>query len=128
MTTRKGDAFEVLAALEAERRRFDIVVVDPPAFAKRKKDLPKALAAYKRLNQLALALVADDGILVSCSCSYHVSAEELQDAIAKAARVAGKHLQILELGGQAPDHPVHPAIAETRYLKAYFCRVNEGLK
>jgi 23S rRNA (cytosine1962-C5)-methyltransferase len=128
LATRKGDAFEVLAALEAERRRFDIVVVDPPAFAKRKKDLPKALAAYKRLNQLALALVAADGILVSCSCSYHVSAEALQDAIAKAARVAGKHLQILELGGQAPDHPVHPAIAETRYLKAYFCRVNQGLK
>lgn len=128
LETRRGDAFEVLAALEAERRCFDIVVVDPPAFAKRKKDLPKALAAYKRLNQLALALVAADGILVSCSCSYHVSAEALQDAIAKAARVAGKHLQILELGGQAPDHPVHPAIAETRYLKAYFCRVNEGLK
>jgi 23S rRNA (cytosine1962-C5)-methyltransferase len=128
LTTRKGDAFEVLAELEAERRRFDVVVIDPPAFAKRKKDLPKALAAYKRLNQLALALIADDGILVSCSCSYHVSADALQEAIARAARGAGKHLQILELGGQAPDHPVHPSIAETRYLKAYFCRVSEGLK
>jgi 23S rRNA (cytosine1962-C5)-methyltransferase len=90
--------------------------------------LPKALAAYKRLNQLALRLLADDGILVSCSCSYHVSAEDLQDAIAKAARGAGRHLQVLELGGQAPDHRVHPAIPETRYLKAYFCRVNESLK
>jgi len=128
MATRKGDAFDVLEALAQERARFDIVVIDPPAFAKRKKDLPKALAAYKRLNQLALRLLADDGILVSCSCSYHVSAEDLQDAIAKAARGAGKHLQILELGGQAPDHPVHPAIPETRYLKAYFCRVNESLK
>jgi 23S rRNA (cytosine1962-C5)-methyltransferase len=128
IATRKGDAFDVLEALADERARFDIVVVDPPAFAKRKKDLPKALAAYKRLNQLALRLLADDGILVSCSCSYHVSAEDLQDAIAKAARGAGKHLQVLELGGQAPDHPVHPAIPETRYLKAYFCRVNESLK
>jgi 23S rRNA (cytosine1962-C5)-methyltransferase len=128
VATRKGDAFDVLEALAQERSRFDIVVVDPPAFAKRKKDLPKALAAYKRLNQLALRLLADDGILVSCSCSYHVSAEDLQDAIAKAARGAGKHLQVLELGGQAPDHPVHPAIPETRYLKAYFCRVNESLK
>jgi 23S rRNA (cytosine1962-C5)-methyltransferase len=128
ITTHKGDAFDVLEALCDARARFDIVIVDPPAFAKRKKDLPKALAAYKRLNQLALRLLADDGILVSCSCSYHVSAEDLQDAIAKAARGAGKHLQVLELGGQAPDHPVHPAIPETRYLKAYFCRVNESLK
>jgi 23S rRNA (cytosine1962-C5)-methyltransferase len=128
IATRKGDAFEVLEALGEESARFDIVIVDPPAFAKRKKDLPKALAAYKRLNQLALRLLGDDGILVSCSCSYHVSAEDLQDAIAKAARGAGKHLQVLELGGQSPDHPVHPAIPETRYLKAYFCRVNESLK
>jgi 23S rRNA (cytosine1962-C5)-methyltransferase len=125
---RKGDAFDALEDLAKQGARFDIVVIDPPAFAKRKKDLPKALAAYKRLNQLALQVIADDGILVSCSCSFHVSAEELQDAIAKAARGAEKHLQILEMGGQAPDHPVHPAIPETRYLKAYFCRVNDGLK
>lgn len=126
--TRKGDAFDVLEALAKERAQFDVVILDPPAFAKRKKDLPKALAAYKRLNQLAMALLAGDGILVSCSCSYHVSADEFQDAISKAARGAGKHLQVLETGGQAPDHPVHPAIPETRYLKAYFCRVNDSLK
>jgi len=128
LTTLKGDAFDVLEDLAKKRARFDVVVIDPPAFAKRKKDLPKALAAYKRLNQLAMQVLGDDGILVSCSCSYHVSAEDLQDAIAKAARGADKHLQILEMGGQAPDHPVHPAIPETRYLKAYFCRVNDSLK
>jgi len=128
IVARKGDAFDVLEDLAKQGSRFDIVIIDPPAFAKRKKDLPKALAAYKRLNQLAMQTIADDGILVSCSCSFHVSAEDLQDAIAKAARGAGKHLQILEMGGQAPDHPVHPAIPETRYLKAYFCRVNESLK
>jgi len=126
--TRKGDAFDVLEEMAKEGARFDVVIVDPPAFAKRRKDLPKALAAYKRLNQLAMQLLASDGILVSCSCSYHVSAEDLQDAIAKAARATDKHLQILELGGQAPDPPVHPAIPETRYLKAYFCRVTDGLK
>jgi 23S rRNA (cytosine1962-C5)-methyltransferase len=128
VSTRKGDAFDVLEQLAQEPGRFDVVIVDPPAFAKRRKDLPKALAAYKRLNQLAMQLVSSDGILVSCSCSYHVSADDLQDAIAKAARAADKHLQILEFGGQAPDHPVHPAIPETRYLKAYFCRVTAGLK
>jgi 23S rRNA (cytosine1962-C5)-methyltransferase len=128
LAVRKGDAFEVLEALARERASFDIVIVDPPAFAKRKKDLPKALAAYKRLNQLAMQLLGTDGILVSCSCSHHIGAQELQDAIAKAARTVRKHVQILEMGGQAPDHPVHPAIPETRYLKAYFCRVTDGLK
>ena len=124
----KGDAFDVLEEMGKSGARFDVLVIDPPAFAKRKKDLPKALAAYKRLNQLAMQVIADDGILVSCSCSHHVSPAELQDAIAKAARAADKHLQILEMGGQSPDHPVHPAIPETRYLKAYFCRVNDRLK
>jgi 23S rRNA (cytosine1962-C5)-methyltransferase len=128
LTTRKGDAFDVLEELAKEGAKFDVVIIDPPAFAKRKKDVPKALAAYKRLNQLAMGVVADEGILVSCSCSFQVSAEELQDAIAKAVRGSAKHLQILEVGGQAPDHPVHPAIPETRYLKAYFCRINESLK
>lgn len=128
VSVRKGDAFDVLEALAKEGARFDVVVVDPPAFAKRRKDLPKALAAYKRLNQLAMQLIAEDGVLVSCSCSYHVSAEDLQDSLTKAARASDKHLQILEFGGQAADHPVHPAIPETRYLKAYFCRVTDGLK
>jgi 23S rRNA (cytosine1962-C5)-methyltransferase len=128
LLTHKGDAFDTLEAILKQGEKFDLIVIDPPAFAKRRKDLPKALAAYKRLNQLAMQALGADGILVSCSCSFHVSAEDLQDAIAKAARSADKQLQILEEGGQAPDHPVHPAIPETRYLKAYFCRVNDGLK
>ena len=126
--TLKGDAFEILEDLSRQGAKFDVVIIDPPAFAKRRKDAPKALGAYRRLNQLAMQVTADHGILVSCSCSFHVSAEDLQDCIAKAARGAGKHLQILEMGGQSPDHPVHPAIPETRYLKAYFCRVHDSLK
>ena len=128
ISVRKGDAFDVLEALAGESRLFDIVIVDPPAFAKRRKDVPKALAAYKRLNQLAMQVLSPDGILVSCSCSHHVAPADLEDAIAKAARSAHKRVQVVEVGGQAPDHPVHPAIPETRYLKAYFCRVTDSLK
>jgi 23S rRNA (cytosine1962-C5)-methyltransferase len=126
--TRKGDAFDALEALHAEEPPFDVVVIDPPAFAKRRKDLPKALAAYKRLNQLAMRVLAPEGILVSCSCSQHLTAEDLQEAIGRAGRGAERQVQILESGGQAPDHPVHPAIPETRYLKAFFCRINPPAK
>ncbi len=125
--TRAGDAFEVLEALLQEGRQFDLIIVDPPAFAKRRKDIPAALAAYRRINQLAMRALAPEGILVACSCSYHVGAEDFQGAVARAARAAGRHLQILERGGQSPDHPVHPAIAESGYLKALFCRVNHAL-
>ena len=118
----RGDAFEVLQSLHAEGRRFDVVVVDPPAFIKRRKDIPKGEAAYKRLNQLALQLLERDGILVSCSCSYHLDAQQLLEAIQRAARHLGRFVQVVEVGGQAPDHPLHPAIPETRYLKAFFCR------
>jgi 23S rRNA (cytosine1962-C5)-methyltransferase len=118
----RGDAFEVMGSLHAERRRFDVVVIDPPAFIKRKKDIPKGEAAYKRLNQLALQLLDRDGIVVSCSCSYHLSPDNLVAAIQRAARHVSRFVQIVEVGGQAPDHPIHPAIPETRYLKAFFCR------
>jgi 23S rRNA (cytosine1962-C5)-methyltransferase len=99
------------------------VILDPPAFIKRKKDIPQGIAAYRKLNQLALNLIDGDGLLVSCSCSYHLTADELSGAIQSAARHSARFVQILESGGQSADHPVHPAIAETRYLKAFFCRV-----
>ncbi len=121
--TIRGDAFEVMEKLHAERRRFDVVVIDPPAFIKRKKDIPKGEAAYRRLNQLAISLLERDGILVSCSCSYHLDPQQLLSAIQRGARHLDRFAQVVEVGGQAPDHPIHPAIPETRYLKAYFCRV-----
>jgi 23S rRNA (cytosine1962-C5)-methyltransferase len=119
----KGDAFDVLESLHSQGRRFDVVIVDPPAFIKRKKDVPKGEAAYKRLNQLAMQLLEKDGILVSCSCSYHLEPDHLLTAIQRGARHLGRFAQVVEVGGQAPDHPIHPAIPETRYLKAFFCRV-----
>jgi 23S rRNA (cytosine1962-C5)-methyltransferase len=121
--TVKDDAFDALKALQESGARFDVVILDPPAFAKRKKDAPQAQAAYRKLNQLALPLIERDGILVSCSCSYHMPAEDLSSAIQGAARHSARFVQVLELGGQSPDHPVHPAIPETRYLKSFFCRV-----
>ena len=123
VTTIKDDAFDALKTLQESGARFDAVILDPPAFAKRKKDTPQAQAAYRKLNQLALPLIERDGLLVSCSCSYHMPAEDLSSAIQAAARHSARFVQVLELGGQSPDHPVHPAIPETRYLKSFFCRV-----
>jgi 23S rRNA (cytosine1962-C5)-methyltransferase len=122
-TVLKGDAFDVMESLHQQGKRFDVVIVDPPAFIKRKKDLPKGEAAYKRLNQLAMQLLERDGILVSCSCSYHLEPDHLLTAIQRGARHLGRFVQVVEVGGQSPDHPIHPAIPETRYLKAFFCRV-----
>jgi len=119
----RDDAFDALKALVAQGAQFDVVVLDPPAFIKRKKDIPQGQAAYRKLNQLALALLSEGGLLVSCSCSYHLAAEELLQAIQAAARHSARFVQILEHAGQSPDHPLHPAIPETRYLKAFFCRV-----
>jgi 23S rRNA (cytosine1962-C5)-methyltransferase len=119
----QGQAFDAMKALADEGRSFDCVVVDPPAFIKRRKDHKAGLAAYQRANQLALRLLNRDGLLVSCSCSFHLSQEELLGAIQRAARHFDRFVQVLEIGGQAADHPSHPAIPETRYLKAVFCRV-----
>jgi 23S rRNA (cytosine1962-C5)-methyltransferase len=123
VTPLRDDAFDALKALQDQGARFDVVILDPPAFAKRKKDVPQAQAAYRKLNQLALPLIERDGLLVSCSCSYHMGEADFLAGIQAAARHTSRFVQVLEQGGQSPDHPVHPAIPETRYLKAFFCRV-----
>ena len=119
----KADAFDGLRALHAAGEKFDVVILDPPAFVKRKKDLAAGRDAYRRLNQLGMQLLAHDGLLISCSCSHHLPADELLAAIQSAARHVNREAQLLERGAQAADHPVHPAIPETAYLKAFFVRV-----
>ena len=123
---RRGDAFDVLAAMADAGERYDVVIVDPPAFVKRRKELPQGVAAYRKLNQLALRLTNPEAMLVSCSCSYHLAADDLLGGIQAAARHVGADVQVLHAGGQSPDHPLHPAVPETRYLKAFFCRVSRG--
>lgn len=124
--TRKGDAFEVMKSLLDAGERFDIVVLDPPAFIKRRKDLEAGHAAYRRANEMALRLLGDEGLLVSGSCSMHLARTDLIDILRAASRHLGLDLQLLAQGGQGADHPVLPAIPETEYLKALFARVLPG--
>ena len=116
------DAFEALKRLLAEGKSFDVVIVDPPAFIKKQKDFKEGFLAYQRINELALKLTKSGGILASSSCSMHLKDEDLQLALLRAAGKTKCHLQILEYGHQGPDHPVHPAIAETRYIKMLLAR------
>ena len=119
----QDDAFELLRRLRAERERFGVVVLDPPALIKRKKDIKEGTQAYRRLNQMAMQVLGKDGILVSCSCSYHFARESLRDVLLQASRHVDRFLALIEEGHQAPDHPVHPAIPETAYLKAFTARL-----
>jgi 23S rRNA (cytosine1962-C5)-methyltransferase len=119
----EGDVFEALKELKAAEERFDVVIADPPAFIKRKKDFKNGEAAYRRLNEQAMRLLNKDGILVSASCSMHLPEDNLQNLLLGSARHLDRHLQLLERGAQGPDHPVHPAIAETRYIKSLTCRL-----
>ncbi len=126
--TLEGDAFEVLKALHEQGQQFDVIVLDPPAFVKRRKDLKQGSLAYRRINRLAMQLFADNGILVSASCSWHMGREQLLNEIRQAAHAAGVGCQVLEQGHQGADHPVHPAMKETDYLKAYICHISRGSK
>ena len=122
--TLHADAFDAFKVMRENQDRFNVIVLDPPAFIKRKKDHKEGLIAYKRINQAAMKLIATDGLLVSCSCSHHLTEKELLDAIQDAAMRTGKHATVLAKLQQSPDHPVHPAIPETAYLKGYICRIS----
>ncbi len=119
----RNDAFYALRELKAAGERYDIVLVDPPAFIKKKKDVREGTLAYRRINEAAISVLCKDGLLVTSSCSYHMDAGHLLTTVQQAGRHRDRSLQMLERGQQGADHPVHPAIPETAYLKTFFMRV-----
>ena len=121
--TRKGDAFDVLAALADERARFDVVICDPPAFAPSKKALVAGLRAYERVARLAAPLVAEGGYLGLCSCSHAADLSKFRAACTRGIGRAGRAGQLIHTGAAGPDHPTHPELAESGYLKALFYRL-----
>ena len=123
MTVVEGDVMDALRELKNTGEKFDVVIADPPAFIKKRKDIRNGEGAYRRLNEQAMRLLNRDGILVSASCSMHLAENSLRDTLLAASRHLDRSLIITERGFQGADHPVHPAIAETSYIKALFCRV-----
>ncbi len=119
----RGDAFRWLEGEAAEGRTYDMLVLDPPRFARTRKGVRQALEAYERLNRLAISRLRPDGILVTCSCSGRVTPDEFTGAVARAAAAERRALQVLEARSQAPDHPVAAACPESAYLKCLICRV-----
>ena len=113
----KAEALEALEAMGAAGTRFDIVVADPPAFAKARKDQPQALRGYGKLARLAATLVAPGGFLFIASCSHHVAPGDFADAVIWGLGRAKRDAKLLFQGGAGPDHPVHPQLPESAYLK-----------
>lgn len=111
------DVEDALAQFQKQNRKFDIIVLDPPALAKSKKNLFGALRKYKKINESALALLNQGGILFSCSCSHHIQRSDFLKMLAEAGRDQGKFIKVLEMRGASRDHPVLPAMPETEYLK-----------
>ncbi len=123
-TFQTANAFDALRAMARQAPRFDLVVLDPPAFAPSRSDVSKAAAGYKEINLRAIKVLRPGGILVSCSCSYHINEGLLIDIVAQAAHDARRRLRLLEARTQARDHPVHPGMPETRYLKCLILEVS----
>lgn len=121
---REGDVFEVLGGLRAAARRYGAIVLDPPAFAKSRGSVEGAARGYKEINLRALRLLGPGGVLVTCSCSHHVSEAALLEIVASAALDAGRTVRVLERRTQAQDHPILLTVPETHYLK---CLILEAL-
>ena len=123
----RSDVFEFLKQARLENQLYDIIVLDPPALIKRKKDFKLGNEAYRRLNHLALQVLSKNGILISASCSFHLSRDNLHEILRSSGRHIDRHLVFFASGGQGPDHPIDPASPESEYLKTFFCSVSTSL-
>jgi len=123
VTFREADVFDVLSQYSSARRSFDAIVLDPPAFAKSRQQIDGAMRGYKDINLRALRLLAPGGVLVTCSCSHHVSEAMLLETVAEAALDAGRTLRVLERRTQSQDHPILLTVPETLYLKCLILQV-----
>ena len=121
----EANAFDLLKDYAASGQRYDTIVLDPPAFAKSKRELDAAMRGYKELNLRALKMLRPAGVLVSCSCSYHVSQPDFLEMLTGAARDARRTLRLVEVRGQAKDHPVLLNVPETSYLKCVIAVVSK---
>jgi len=120
----EADAFELLRDYSDSGRRYDTIVLDPPAFAKTRRAAEGAMRGYKELNLRAMKMLSPGGMLVTCSCSHHVGLEEFAAAVRSTAEDAGRRVQLLEARAAAPDHPSILTLPETSYLKCLICRVS----
>lgn len=120
---REANVFDALRELEADGERFDVIVLDPPAFAKNRASLKAAIRGYKEINLRALKLLRPGGVLITCTCSYHVSEELFLEIVSQAAIDAHRRVQVIEKRMQAADHPVLLGVPETYYLKCLVTRV-----
>jgi 23S rRNA (cytosine1962-C5)-methyltransferase len=120
---READLFELLSGYAAAQRQYSMVVLDPPAFAKSRRNVEPAATAYKEINLRALRLLQPGGVLVTCSCSHHLSEASLLEIVAQASLDAGRTLRVLERRTQSQDHPVLLTVPETHYLKCLILEV-----
>lgn len=118
-----ANVFDFLKECEKERRRYDCIILDPPSFVKRRKEIENAIRGYKEINLRAMKLLRPGGFLVTCSCSYHLSPDQFRDMLVDAAGDVGRTLRQISLRSQGKDHPALLALPETEYLKCAFLQV-----
>jgi 23S rRNA (cytosine1962-C5)-methyltransferase len=122
--TESAEAFDFLERAESAHRSFDVVIADPPAFVKARKDLAQGARAYRKLARLCVARVRSGGFLFIASCSHNMPTDEFRHQVARGLHDAGRSGRIIHATGAAPDHPVHPMLPETAYLKALVLQID----